>query len=44
MAISSGGALTLGMAEGLAMLANGQFFRGTSQLVRSLLKPGKAVK
>ncbi|MBO0781946.1 MAG: glycoside hydrolase family 3 C-terminal domain-containing protein [Ktedonobacteraceae bacterium] len=41
LAISSGGAMTLGMAEGFAMLANGQFFLGTVQLLRSLLKPGK---
>ena len=36
MAISSGGTMTLGMAEGFAMLANGQFLRGGRQILRSL--------
>jgi beta-glucosidase len=36
LANSSGGAFTHGMAEGLARLANGQFLRGISQILRSL--------
>lgn len=36
LAFSSGGALTLGMMEGFAMLANGQVFQGSRQVLRSL--------
>jgi beta-glucosidase len=36
LAGSSGGIFTYGMAEGLAMLANGQLFRGSRQILRSL--------
>jgi beta-glucosidase len=36
MVTSSGGTLTLGMAEGLALLANGKFFQGCSKVLRSL--------
>lgn len=36
IASSSEGAITLGMAEGLAMLANGQLVRGCRQILRSL--------
>lgn len=36
LAASSGGSLTHGMAEGFAMLANGQFVRGCYKLLRSL--------
>lgn len=36
LATSSGGRLTLGMVKGFVMLANGQWFRGVRQVLRSL--------